>query len=82
MSEAILTVTPVGTKNGLLYFFKYEDEDTIEIGYCEFGTEVSELTDRLRARAKRKGFYFNIRNEKITGQASFDASFEPELPPQ
>jgi hypothetical protein len=65
LSEAILTVTPVETKNGLLYSFIYEDEDTIEIGTCEFGPEVSELTDRLRARAKRKGFYFNIRNNRI-----------------
>jgi hypothetical protein len=80
VSEAILTVTPVETKNGLLYSFKYEDEDTIEIGVCEFGEEFTELSDRLRARAKLKGFNFNIRNEKITGQASFDESFEPELP--
>lgn len=63
MSEATLTVTPFKTDEGFVYFFKYEDEDTIEIGISEFGEEFSALTDRLRARAKRKEFDFNIRNE-------------------
>jgi hypothetical protein len=80
VSEAILTLTPINNEGILLYAFKYEDAELIEIGIVELSEEITILTDRLRARAKRKGFDFNIRNEKITGQTSFDESFESELP--
>lgn len=74
-------MTPIDTEDGLKYFYKYEDGDLIEIGWADLGTEISELGDKFRERAKRKGLNFNIRNEKLN-QPSFDESSEPEFPLQ
>ena len=62
---------PIDTEDGLKYFYKYEDRDLIEIGWAELGTEISELGDKFRERAKHKGLNFNICNERIE-QVSFE----------
>lgn len=66
--EATFTMIPIDTKEGLKYFYKYEDCDVIEIGWAELGTEISELGEIFRLRAKKKGLSYRISNEKLDEQ--------------
>ncbi len=71
--EATFTMIPIDTKEGLKYFYKYEDSDVVEVGWAELGTEISKLGEQFRQRAKKKGLSYRVSNEKINErQISFE----------
>ena len=67
--QVVLTITPIGNASRLWYFYEYNDDSDIEIGWADDGSEVSVIIGRFKVLAKSKGMELIVKTLPIQSVA-------------
>jgi hypothetical protein len=60
-----LNLIPVDHDGELIYIYEYKEDDTVEIGVCTTGEEVSKVIDTFRELSKQHTNTFSLNTRPI-----------------